>query len=62
MEHENEVLNEKDIEHTIIVRKIDQDLYEKLWALRKAKKAKSWKDMLAKVVMEYEQEVMMSWL
>jgi len=39
------------------VRGLSEDLYQGLWNLRKAYGARSWKDLLAKILREYERSI-----
>jgi len=48
--------------HAILIRKMPDDLYERLWALRKAKRARSWVHLLQILCEESESVVKQEWL
>jgi len=49
--------------HTIHIRKVPDELYEKMWALRRLLNVGSWKEMMEKIIeILYEEEVKDKWL
>ena len=50
-------MTEKEIKHTLHIRKLDDDTYKLMWAMRKKLKAKSWADFMKKVCESYEAEI-----
>jgi len=52
-----------EITHTIHIRKLNHEAYERLWNLRKFHKAKSWADLIDKITKEYVEAIMeFEWL
>ena len=51
-----EVLVEQPV-HTIHVRKLKHEAYERLWNLRKYHKARSWADLIDKITEEYVKQI-----
>lgn len=43
--------------HTLHIRNLDHADYILLWSMRKELKAKSWADMVKKIVKKYEEEI-----
>ena len=43
--------------HTVHIRNIPHELYERMWNLRKFYQAKSWTDLMDKITQEYEIEL-----
>jgi len=42
--------------HTLIIRNVPEKLYVGLWNLRRKKNARSWRDLLEKIVEEWLEE------
>lgn len=52
-----------EITHTIHIRKLSHEAYERLWNLRKFHKARSWADLIDKITKEYVEAIMeFEWL
>lgn len=43
--------------HTIHIRKLKHEAYERLWNLRKYYKARSWADLIDKITEEYVKQI-----
>ena len=43
--------------HTIHIRKLSHEAYERLWNLRKFHKAKSWAALIEKITEEYVKQI-----
>ncbi|MBA7534613.1 hypothetical protein ES705_26862 [subsurface metagenome] len=43
--------------HTLHIRKLDDETYRLMWAMRKQLKAKSWADMMKKICDTYKEEI-----
>jgi len=48
--------------HVIIIRNIPDDMYDKLWMLRRYYKFRSWKDLLEFILKQWEEELEGEWL
>jgi len=46
-----------DIKHTLHIRNLDDETYTTLWNLRKAYGARSWADLIKKIVAEYVERI-----
>jgi len=59
MEEEKE---EAEKYRTILIRKVPEELYYRMWALRKAYGAKSWVDLFKKITDEHFAEETERWI